>query len=319
MRLMLTAILLLFCGSYAAAQDTKDVATLRFAWPAGIAAEVEMSADRTRISGGKEVTRSIAASYRMTAKSIPDGLQITYEPIAIEASVHGVANETAAQLEKFVAKASSLMPSLIVGHDGAVLRVEGIEPLAALMRESIEGSLEDLPTDQRQQLKQLADQLLSRPIIEASARNQWHRDVGFWLGAELEHGQTYELQATEPLPALGNAQIDMIMRFTFLGRVPCDDGSADARCVEIELRSMPDPDTFAQAIEEFIARVIDSVPGPQIESMELETTIRLTTEPDTLLPHRMHQTLTNKITAIDPNGETSVVRQEDETLVVYRY
>jgi len=102
-------------------------------------------------------------------------------------------------------------------------------------------------------------------------------------------------------------------------RVPCSAGERALRCVEITLRSTPDPEVLPAAARALLPRL--AAPGAVNRAAELsiEDELLLVTEPATLLPRRVVWTRAVRAAPPSADGAAPVLELVDRTETEYRY
>ena len=158
--------------------------------------------------------------------------------------------------------------------------------------------------------------LTSEAFLSARVGEEWGRVVGAWVGAELELGVPLTSSSLEAIPAFPGEQVEMDYSFEAKRFVPCTRGGVERRCVELELKSVPDPEAMKRVISTFMSRAMKDLGGDElgaaIRGMDIETGLTLITEPDGLLPHSFTWTKTIRVTALAA-GQESSMEQIDTT------
>jgi len=300
-------------GPAAAAQET---VSLSFAWPQDLRGSVDYTAYRARESNGRSDEVAISGRYDFVTSAVADGLLIRFENVETDVKSDGAGVE--AMVKSFMTKAASTPPSYVVGRDGQFRRIEDVDVFRNAVLGGLDDAFADLPEQTRAQISQVMAGILTREQMEAGIVSDWNMFVGAWLEAELDQGDLYELQYEQPVPMLGNASIPMRTTFLFAGRTACDENDAGQGCVILEMKSFVDSDRLSAALEAFLSRFPADGDKPKVEALRQDMTVRLVTEPDTLLPHRLDSRRYTE-TRMTMNGETSVGSQVEEKRFVYRY
>jgi len=301
----------------AAEQSAKaqDTANLRFAWPNDLKADVLFKSKRTKMQGSQSHVVSMNGRFRITTSPVRDGLKISTKDFTVD--VDGGPNGAAAQIQKLLLKAASTPPDFVVSRDGDFVRVDGLEEFRSNLMGALSDLTADLPDQAKAQVNQIMSQVLSKELLEANMASSWNRDVGSWLGADLDQGDVYEAELSYALPMFGNIEVPLIATFQFHGRVPCTASDTAKSCVDLEMQTFVNSERLSEALAGFISQF---APGqaPAVDALELTTTVRLITEPGTLLPHRMQSTKVTSVT-MTHGGQQSSQRQVEEEEAVYRY
>jgi len=300
-------------GRATAAQETVN---LNFAWPQDLRGSVDYTAHRARESNGQSDQVAISGRYDFVTSPVADGLLIRFENVETDVESDGAGLES--MVKTFMTKAASTPPSYVVGRDGQFRRIEDLDAFRDAVLGGLDEAFADLPEQTRTQISQVMAGVLTREQMEVAIVSDWNMFVGAWLDAELDEGDLYELQYEQPVPMLGNAAIPMRTTFLFTGRAACDDRDTGQGCVVLEMKSFVDSDRLAAALEAFLGQFPADGQRPKVEALRQDVSVRLVTEPDTLLPHRLDSRRYTE-TRITMNGATSVGSQVEEKRFVYRY
>ena len=275
------AALLLAAALPAAAQQppdapapAADVVPLRFAWPAPARAKVTYR--RTRIRAGQP-PGTFTARYETVAEPAEGGLRVATRGTSWRGDLPfppALSREAIRATEEVVQR---------VRRQGEFAGLEGVEALRPVLARVLEDAR--VPPEQAERALTLA-----LAATRAEAEELWNLTVGFWTGADLKVGQTYELQTEAELPLLPGVRAPQAVQFGVRRRVPCGAAERAARCVEVVLRSTPDRAALERAAPALLARL--TVPGEDpLEAapgeLSAERTLVLVTDPATLLPRRV--------------------------------
>lgn len=262
-------------------------------------------------------------TYTMSTKQVEEGLLISFTDVVAH-PVTGTApgSETAlASVQEFIAKLSSNLPSYVIARDGSFLRIDGLSEYQARLKSTMQEMLAVLPNETQAVLKQsgiLNDQSMAAQTV-TTITDEWNISVGVWIDATLERGAIYESESTANVPMFGNLPIPIKLQFEFLGRTACNENDSDRGCVELMLRSFPDPEKTGAAIESFLSHFAKQRgQDVAIESMDQTMEVRLITEPDSLLPHRVHK-LRNTSIMMVVDGNRQSGEQREEVTYQFRY
>jgi hypothetical protein len=262
------------------------VVRLRFAWP--VPARAKVTYRRTRVRTGRK-DGTFTARYETVADAGEDGELLV--------SVRGTTWRgdlpvpTALAPEAIRAAERVVQRVRVQGEFAALEGVEALRPVLARV-------LEDARVPPEQAERALA---LALGATRAEAEEIWNLVVGFWSGADLRLGQTYELQSEAELPFVPGTRVPQAVEFGVRRRVPCAAAERAARCVEVVLRSTPDRSALERAAPALLARLRPpdpdpddaegAAPGPS-PALAAERTLVLVTDPATLLPRRVVWTKT---------------------------
>lgn len=118
--------------------------------------------------------------------------------------------------------------------------------------------------------------------------------MGFWSGADLRVGQTYEMQSEAELPFVPGDRVPQAVEFGVRRRVPCAASERAPRCVEVVLRSTPERVALDRAAPALVRRLraaaapgAEDAPAGPAPMLAAEATLVLVTDPATLLPRRV--------------------------------
>ena len=286
--------------------DDADLVRLRFDWPASV--EAEAVERRTRLRSGQ---RPVVTTTRFTrrAERREDGaLAIATARTRWEgdAPAPGPKDAVAA-----LVRASGEVVQ-VVSPEGELLRLERTEALRPALETLF--AAEELSEDQRARALDAAE-----GAARAQAREAWNLAVGFWTGADLELGVRYVMKADRELPFGAGATVTYDQEFSVRRRVPCSAGERALRCVEITLRSTPDPEVLPAAARALLPRLAGSRAVNRAAELSIEDELLLVTEPATLLPRRVVWTRAVRAAPRAADDAAPVVELVDRTETEYRY
>ncbi|BDG08291.1 hypothetical protein [Anaeromyxobacter paludicola] len=282
------------CASNAARQADGGAApgaeqvALRFAWPDGFRARVAL--EHQTLREGDPPTRAVVRHELTTERK---GGEIFVRTSGTE----GEGDEPELQLNLAIGEALVQ----VVGRDGAFKRAEGIDRAVELLRRG--GA--DEPSGRT-----------ARDSIGRQVREDWEMTVGAWRGRSLAAGRPVTSQQEGALALLPAVTGTMDVELLFHKRVPCEEGQAEARCVELARTVRP----AKKSEQEILAQVAAALPGPQgaaLKSVSASSEQVLTTEPDTLVPHRLLLRDQVILTLTGPDGAPRVVTERSED--AYRF
>lgn len=303
MRLALAAalsMLLALPAPHAAAGKVagQSVVRLRFAWPES--AESSVTYTKVKKQTGKP-EQKFTARYTNRAEKKGAEWQLSGSGTTWE----GTAPFPPAFVEEGMRAAEKVVQ--IVSADLSQVRLEGAEAVEAVFEKMFAGS--NVPEAQRQRIMEM-----TRTAMVAEANEMWTLAVGFWLGADLPLGKIHTGESEGELPMAPGTVVKFQLRFVAKKRIPCA-GEKQPRCVELSLRSVPDPKSVKPALEKFVTSLVppgQTPPKGLFERVNMENDLVLVTEPATLVPHRIAWTKKARIRSMGKDAET-VDRSE------YRY
>ena len=278
--------------------------TLEYGWHAGITSKVEYSLRKKRVQQGVERGQSMTGSYVLRTSEHPGGIRIDFSDVTnrIDGDDTGAAEHLAGLMEAVAANP----PTYVVSPAGEVTGVVGLAELTARVRESVSAMLENAPAEVRTRIDGLMGQMLTERNMLAQLQQEWNRDVGQWIGAELEQGYLYELDFQAPVPMFGNVTVPTRATFEYLGRARCNERSERARCVVLVYSSSVDEQGSRAILEALFERIGAPLPADLV--FKVDHRVELLTEPDTLLPHRVQVTKASEVPV--PGGNTVVSQLE---------
>lgn len=291
---------------------------LKFDWPTELHAQVQSSKTRTRQADGQPQKGSTMGST-FVMHAVRDGQQyrIGFDQLKIDTRQLGPL--PAEQLALLNAVSRAALPSFRVSSQGDFVALDQPEAFQQALRTALTGLLPAGP-NQTSSLAML-DKLLSVEVLSAMSRGEWDWLVGTWSGGEraLDLGEDYVAQTEASMP-LTNQVIAFQTRFTVTRRLACERQGRSLGCVELKATTRPDPAALKQAVTTFVAQLAPEAAAQMEKSLlalEMDTTVELVTEADTLVPHRF--TLRKTISMPAAAGQTGGTLQVEETVQVYRY
>lgn len=289
MRHVLTLLATLLAPVTVLAQEAHDaeadVVSLAFAWPVGMRASIELERVLVRSVGGARDSASLRLAYELEVADHAKGRLIHYSNFSAPELV-GISDTE----HRMIQLASSIVPTYIVSDAGELLEVHRVSELRSTILDWMRQAVDTVSGDG---LEQFLDQMLTEETLFALAAQEWNALVGNWIEAALEIGAAYELEAEEPLPMLGNALVPYRYELGASARVPCRPGADKLDCVELILRSYPDPDELQPHLQAFLQRMLDAAgPGDEMpplsyKRLAIESEVVVVAEPQSLIPHAL--------------------------------
>jgi hypothetical protein len=293
-------VLLLLCictalGTLPVTLLADERVTLSFAWPAGLNATVHYSATKTHFSETQVRRQGLLGSYTLQTQSTPDGLRIHFDHVEVHPDgFTGTATEV--RLQRFITELANAMPSYLVDHAGAYVRLVGMADFQRNIHLAIEHFLSDLPRTQRKNIMRVADFLTSGRQLEANMVANWNQVVGAWTGVTLEQGRLYQSVRTDVVPALANIEVPVEAEIVYRGKVPCTARSTRRLCVQLDMQSSIASERLTVALEPLLRQWQQQhAAAVRLDQLEMNSTVRLVTEPDTLIPHRLKSSKTTLV------------------------
>lgn len=238
---------------------------------------------------------------------------------------------TAADTERWqgmMAGLSAALPEMVVAKDGSFKELRNLEQHRAAMLQEIKKLIASTrtpaaPPQSEAEIDRLLGNVLNAELLTTMASGQWDIAVGAWIGAEFDHGDWYSLTFEEPLPGFSERPVSKTMTFKVSRWLPCA-GSGVARCVEVLVRVVPEPEDIARAVSEFVTRVMPAASRAEMEkalravTYDFEMRYRLVTEPDTLRPWSIEERKYIYASSLE-GGKRAVMARRDRTLETAQY
>lgn len=292
---------------------------LEFDWPAGLDATVTFEGERTRSNGDRVRRTTARGSYRLTTEAVDGGLLLRYSDFVLEPDDDAPAEGLQREVQQLMTRIGSALPATVVAADGSIARFEGTAAMLEEFRTAFEALAARVPESARPRFRQALAQLLSAEVVERRMAESWNRDVGAWVGAELERGALYELEVSEPAPLLGNTAVPMTVTFEYLGPIACSADDDAPRCASLRMRSVIDADGLGEPLRRFIEKLAATGrPVPEFRDVRMETTVTVTTDPATLLPRQVVAEKVSSLTVLG-NGQSQAVGESQTQSYEYRY
>ena len=307
--------------SVARAQDPAagaDVVSLRFNWPANIGIGVSFASRQVREQPGVSTDISIQGHYQISVVDHPQGLRVMQS--GLETTLFESIPTMPPPVETLYRNLAALSPDYVVSADGALIGVDGLDQLAASVRDSM-APLFEAAGPQAAGVRGMVDEMLSEDALFAQIQEEWNAMVGTWVGADFELGVGYVLEESVPIPMFPDMSLPMRYSFEASERGPCAAGAAENSCVRLRMESAPDEAQLAAFVERFVARVGGELADAEgaIGQLSRVDTIELLAEPGTLLPHELTVTMEigAAISGLAPGG--SPFRRYRETRYRFGY
>jgi hypothetical protein len=286
--------------------------SLQFDWPNGLFAQVEQTKLRQR---GDAAPASTTTRYAFDVSRLDSGeLLVAPRRTSIEHSNHHDPHAVP-QAQQFEAVARAVLPSYVVSPQGEFVRLHDLPAAQAEARRLLALWATPGPDGGK-----LAEQVSQEHFLTGLTRDSWQSLVGYWRGGRLDLGAEYQDSSHEPTPLLPGETVKMSVRFQVKREVPCERQGLPRRCVEIEVHSTPDRDDISRIIQAFLARTMPATLGEMQMSMDMTQTMRLVTEPDSLIPHH-YEIAKDMRVGVGPKGREPVHRAEErqETRLRFTY
>jgi hypothetical protein len=292
-----------------ASRKKPEVVALRFAWPEKLESQVTYRSTRTRT--GQPTTSSVTRFTQLAARD-GERFRLTVRGVRLEGDlpVPPGTSVTAADL----AAASEAMVQVVTA-EGELAAIEGTDAFRALLVKALEAA--KIPKEQLDRAVAMGE-----VAMKSESQESWNLAVGFWIEADLDLGERYGLENEAEIPLLPGTTARYEVEFGVARKVPCAAGEKALRCVEISLRSVPDPDVMPRittALVERLAGPEAKIPANAIQDVAIENELTLVTEPATLVPHRLVWTKAVRVTTQGEGGKPAALDQVDRREYEYHY
>jgi hypothetical protein len=269
-------------GAGPAPAMTVEAVRLTFAWPADLQAGVRLEHREQR---GAE-TGSARYTHRMVVTPEGRGLRVETRDAEAEGNTPG--------LEVNVALNEAL--AQVVTRSGVYVRTEGLDEGVELL-----GADDD------------EDRATARAALERISALDWELVAGAWAGRTLRPGEPVAHRFPASVPLLPGVPALLDVELSLVGRVPCEEGEAELRCVELAWRGVPGERARAAALERVRGSQVEGADPAAIEGLRAGLEAHLVAEPDTLLPHRMRVQEELRLSVRQANGDVEeVVDRSDD-------
>jgi hypothetical protein len=219
-----------------------------------------------------------------------------------------------------------VFPPFIVAHDGTFLHLEDPAQVQADLKAMAAMAAEN-DTLKVALANGIVGGAANDPVKGAQAvangiAVEWNLIVGAWRRVTLKTG-------AEMMVQIGPAETDArTLTFAgaarFVGRVACDEDDQDRRCVALETVLRADPvRLLAMAQETWATQHLDQsnplLAKQKLDAATKEFTVRLVTEPDTLLPRHAQTIGRTSLRLLVADSVPIEVRDQTEQIIDYAY
>lgn len=308
----LVALSAAFTGSAGA----KDSVQLKFAWPDNLNAKVAFLYRNTSRRGMKAQSMTVYGRYNTKAQPMKGGFRVITENADIAVRSEGLPEGPQSKLQQALAKAMGKQPAFEIDRKGQFVRVVDAKQYRKTLEDVLNTTFADSPPEMRAKIIAAAAGAMTDEQIQAGASAAWNQIVGAWLAAKLDMGDVYKLKFKRPVQALGGATVTLLAEIQFIKRAACSARDPERACVELQMKTSADDDSVTAAIKALAAS--GGNPAMTVRAFYMTESIRVLTEPGTLIPHRMHSSKKTSM-VVKANGRTQSVNQVDELKLAYSY
>lgn len=262
-------------------------AALRFAWPEGF---------QTRVLLRHESRRSGQAPAHAVVRHLIVTEARGKEIWIFNRETQGEGDEPGLDVNLRIGEAVIQ----VVAPDGTFLRAEGLDEALAFLPDTDAAGREK-----------------ARKALARLTAEDWELTAGAWRGRRLEEGAAVRTQGEASVPLLPGLAAAMEVELLLQGRVACEEGEAEARCVQLSYRAEPAASAKPALLEQIRAGMASGVGDsevPLLQDFSASRTATLVAEPETLVPHRLSLREEMTLRLRMPGGELREVeeRSRDE-------
>ena len=201
-----------------------------------------------------------------------------------------------------------------VSRAGDFLGLDDPRSFMQSMRSAIDARINTIPEDLLVHVRPTMELTLSQANFRSVMESGWRSEVGRWIDKSLQHGQPLIVEEMQDLPVFGDAEAPAQVSYRFIGHAPC--GNGDDGCVELEVRAVIDGPEAIQASQ--LAMRISGNTRLDVTRYRTETTGRVITDPDTLVPYQSHLEWRHT-TELTSEFETISIRESGVLATTYIY
>jgi hypothetical protein len=223
-----------------------DVVHPRFGWTAGMTARVVTESeefDRRPVAGDTLRERSVAT---LLVLDHPEGLEIVWDDSA---------RADAAELPS----GAEALGGIVVSKRGTFIDLQGDFEASQAMRRLMQETVGN------PELLAVMEAAFTDEAFRSAAIEEWSLLVGRWAGREIAFGEIHQERSTVPFSPGG--PVRTIVEWAAEGRVPCDDGESDARCVRFRVRTAYDVDDLGRSFR--VQRAAAGGPEPWLDQVTM--------------------------------------------------
>lgn len=271
-----------------AEQKTADVIAMHFAWPADTRANVHFVREKTEFSSGMGHQQTIEGSYKMLTQKVPPGLLVKrLDQQATIKSGGQQLSEPDQQAQEFLARTTAISPMFVLNGEGRVAGFYNIEEFKQELIDAATDWAEDLPeaNPNKQKVPVLIENLTGGNNLENNLIAVWNREIALWSGQRLQLGKSYSIEGTQKFPMLDFIEVPINLTITLHRRVPCEAVGKTLSCVEVEYAYTLEDSRLDDIEARYLAATDDGRKG--LEDLRFDYSLKVTLEPDTLLPHHL--------------------------------
>jgi hypothetical protein len=313
MRIVIPGVALLAAMIASLPTEAQDSVSLSFAWPAPIHARVAATLQRKShwVEMNLDKTETLSGTFETNVDRSPDGqihVRFGKPELAVATGKAGKATLTIMELIPLLPLAFG--PTIAISRDATVFRVEDPADFRSALVALVENSITDEKI--REFIPRMVAGHASDEQLDGISKMRWGGIVGLWNGRTLRQGEVTHWAERLTVATAGEPTLVYQYQAEFVGRVACSAGESAMPCVELHLIAevaAPDRQAYAEQVQR------SAKGGVRFEYPEMRVEVRLVTDPDTLLPHRFHESTRGGMKMIEENSTMEQHRQDDLQLI----
>lgn len=302
----------LACNSLGAQAAAPTTVQLKFNWPNKLHAQVVQTTVLSS-GGASPASQTLENRYLRSAQKMGNKMRISVSGFKL-AYLEGGAPLPAEQHAKLEAFARAIRPPYLVSAKGEFLAVDHYADFVVVTRAEL-WNLNEWQTDNLQ-LRNAIDEITSDQTLTTAASSEWDSTVGKLAGMRFEVGKLQQREADMPMGNPRVPKVKAVSTFSLGEPFACKRAGRVRQCLEVEITSTPKPGEAGSAIVPFLPPEVRAA-MPDLKSVGFTMTMKLQTEPDSLIPHQY--TMKKVIQYPSADGKTQEVLYTEETTTVYHY
>lgn len=264
---------------------------LRFAWPDGASAKVQVRSAGKQVSNKTETWDS-SLDFKMHLKRVNDRIVVSRNDYSgWKGTLPPVLG---GGTEQFI----DMIPTTIVTGEGAFVGIEGHETARKLMAQVVEQS-----GGLNQMERELFESTSSDASLEAMARQHWTGMAIVWRYLELQPNATYELRSVAQIPQLGGGELEITGTLKFVKETPCEAPRNDQRCVHLHSRTGGDKARVRQILQSLLEKHTSQ--PETVTDWDQHINVEIVLEKKTMLPHHLKISRYHSLTVNDKRTNQS--------------
>lgn len=301
-----SVLLLALAGTSHAAEDKPPPIDLTFAWSEPFEVRVTGTRELTRSPiGGTSTTATFSFDQRLSASPHDGGVQALAKlPLADSWELAETGEADPVRHASLIAEYGSF-PGFVLDDRGDFQRLHPAQGVADPLVVRAEGDPALLGA-------RLQD------LLAGTWSGLWSEMIGVWNGLRFRVGSSYGGRGNTDF--LGIGRLDVVREYTLVDQVPCAEGEAESRCVELRLREFPDTEAMRETTESWAKEIAGSqVAGGTPPLLEHEVVVTVVAEPGTLKPHRLVRHQVSSVELVDAKGQTWRGARTDDLTLTFAY